>query len=61
MKIIERGQLPGKKVYQARCHYCRTLVEFERGEASVLGGVRNDRYLQVQCPVCPHKITTDDR
>ena len=59
MKIIEKGELPGKKQYQARCNSCKTLFEFFADEAKRQGDQREGDYLAIACPLngCGYKVT----
>ena len=58
MKIIERGELPQNKIYQAECHRCKTTFEFEKHEARPFND-RNEMVLVINCPVCKHTLSVD--
>jgi len=55
MKIIKRGELPQNKIYQAKCHRCKTIFEFEKHEARPFND-RGEMVLAIDCPVCKHNL-----
>lgn len=57
MKIISQGEDPAKKVIQAKCSHCGTVVEFEQSEAKLVSDQREGDFYQIGCPVCHHTIT----
>jgi hypothetical protein len=58
MKIIHQGQRPDEQTHQGTCLHCRTVVEFQRGEAEFVGSQREGDSLTVNCPTCHSKIWT---
>lgn len=55
--ITKRGQLPEKKRYHGKCHYCKTEIDFLAEDATVRYDQRDGNYLMVECPVCVKPIT----
>ena len=58
MKIIERGELPQNKIYQTKCHRCKTVFEFEKNEAQLFND-RGDMVLVINCPVCKNTLSVN--
>ena len=58
MKIIKRGIAPAEKTYEAECRTCKTEIEFQRHEATLLAGDRPGETPQVKipCPICKSQI-----
>jgi hypothetical protein len=52
MRIIERGILPGEKIYVQICRDCKTKFEFMQKEAKVVHDQRDGDFMQIECPVC---------
>lgn len=59
MRIIKEGRLPEKQTYLATCQNCKTEFEFERGEARIQSGARNDSALVIPCPLCSKEVWVD--
>lgn len=59
MQILYKGTPPGDVVYVGTCSSCQTKVKFKKLEAKECGEQRDGFYLEVQCPVCPSKITSN--
>lgn len=52
MKIIQAGNLPEERTFEARCPSCKTLFEYRRDEARVSRDPRDgDTLLIVRCPL----------
>ena len=60
MKIIERGELPQNKTYQAKCHRCKTIFEFEKHEAQPFND-RGEMVLAIDCPVCKRTLSVNQQ
>lgn len=56
MKILQRGSLPGEKIYRAVCHSCMSHIEFEQREGKIVHDQRDGGYVTVDCPVCGKPI-----
>ena len=54
MKVLERGQNPNdpNKLFNARGHGCKSLIEFARVESKVTYDQRDGDFMTVTCPVC---------
>lgn len=56
MKIIVKGELPQKRICNGKCRGCKTVVEFEHGEAKVSPDQRDNGAFYVNCPICNSMI-----
>ena len=56
MKIIKKGTPPDKEIFRGTCHYCKTEVEFERGEGTYRSCQKDGDWCEVKCPVCKNVI-----
>ncbi len=56
MEILYRGTPPEQRQYDATCTSCYTRIRFVQSEAELRSSVRNERYLEVECPVCGKAI-----
>jgi len=58
VRIIKHGRDPSAgRHYEVKCMNCRTVFEFETGEAVVRPDPRDGDYYEVQCPVCKRAVT----
>lgn len=57
MRIVKMGKPPGDEKFKCKCNGCGTVVEFLKGEAKYINDQRDGNYYEVQCPVCPRRIT----
>lgn len=57
MKIIRMGKPHGDEKFKATCNGCNTKVEFLKSEAKYVTDQSDGDYYEVQCPVCPRRIT----
>lgn len=51
MRIIKRGENPSEKPRRAKCHHCKTEVEFYPSEVNSAND-RNEEVSWIECPVC---------
>ena len=52
MKIVKMGEIPKEKVFNARCGYCQTEIEFIMADVK-----REDKFfLFVDCPLCKQEM-----
>ena len=51
------GKAFGDPLHRATCPGCGTKIEFLQGEAKHVNDQRDGDYLEIQCPVCPRRIT----
>ena len=60
MEIIEKGKLPGERLYKGTCSNCNCRIRFREDEAERRTG-RNSSFLEVKCPTrgCDVKIYVD--
>ena len=59
MEILERGQLPSEKEYICTCRICKTKFKFKQSEGRVNYDQRDGNYIEVKCPICANRVTTD--
>lgn len=59
--IIEKGELPGEKLYETTCSNCKTRFRFKKDEAKVNYDQREGDYLSIACPLtgCNKTVTVD--
>lgn len=57
MRIVKMGKPPNDRKYKCKCPGCGTLVEFLQSEAKYVNDPRDGDFHEVQCPVCPRRIT----
>jgi hypothetical protein len=58
IEIIERGELPGEKQYEASCNLCRSRLKFLRADAKITYDQRDGDFLTITCPVCLRPVHT---
>lgn len=57
MKILKLGKPAGDEKFTATCNGCGTKVEFLKSETKYVNDPRDGDYWEIQCPVCPRRIT----
>lgn len=57
--IIQRGELPEEKEYQAQCHKCKSVLSWKKKDARIdfPGDQRDGPFTQINCPVCGGNVT----
>ena len=55
MKVISRGSLPEDQLYRTSCSNCKSVLEYQKKEASIVTD-RNEVSYVLVCPVCSHSI-----
>jgi RNase P subunit RPR2 len=58
IEVIERGELPEDRPYEATCNRCRSKLRFLRGDAQFTADQRDGDFLTVKCPVCGESVHT---
>jgi RNase P subunit RPR2 len=56
VKILKRGLAPESRIHNGSCRNCQTEIEFEAREAQRVNDQRAGDFLQIDCPICQHKI-----
>lgn len=59
IKIVERGNHPDHKTYEARCGRCHSLLTWQKVDAKrvVAETQRDPAFTQIDCPVCGNYVT----
>ncbi len=58
VEIIKAGTAPEDREHEAACLYCKTVIRFRQGEASIKPD-RQGWYLSISCPVCGRAVAKE--
>lgn len=58
IEVVERGEMPEDRPYEATCNNCRSKLRFLRGDAKFTPDQRDGDFLTVTCPVCKQSVHT---
>lgn len=57
MRILKLGKTAGDTKFKCTCNGCGTVMEFLKSESKYVNDPRDGDYYEIQCPVCPRRIT----
>lgn len=59
MEIISKGKKLEEYLYTNNCHYCKSVFSCYGSEGKIKRcDLTHMHYLEIQCPVCSHILTT---
>lgn len=61
IQIIHRGTHPKKRKFRTTCRVCKSILEFEAGDAKNHDSQREGPSWEVACPVCKGRVFADKK